>query len=102
MAFGHKTGGRRAGTPNRRTLELVERLEQLGCDPLAAVANIASDASIAPELRLRAAGELLPYLYPRRKAVDLSVESHNAPVQELSDHCLMQLIYFSSAEEPDT
>lgn len=72
MALGRKTGGRQAFTPNRRTLELAERLEAAGFDPVRVVIEIARDVAAAPELRLRAASELLPYLFPRRKAVELS------------------------------
>jgi hypothetical protein len=39
---GKKTGGRKKGTPNKRTLTLIGRLEQLGCDPLELSARIAT------------------------------------------------------------
>ena len=71
MALGRKTGGRQAETPNRRTLELAERLEAADFDPVQVVIDVARDAASSPELRLRAAAELLPYLFPRRKAVEL-------------------------------
>src|SRR3954451_15984279 len=41
MAVGRKTGGRRRGTPNRRTGEVAERLAALGCDPIELMAAIA-------------------------------------------------------------
>src|SRR3954468_16183547 len=41
MALGQKTGGRRRGTPNRRTGEVAERLAALGCDPIEGMAAIA-------------------------------------------------------------
>lgn len=43
MALGRKTGGRVAGTPNKRTMEVMERLESLGCDPIEGMAKIAMD-----------------------------------------------------------
>ncbi len=70
MANRRKTGGRRLGVPNRRTLELADRLEAAGFDPVQVIIDVANEAASAPELRLRAASELLPYLYPRRRAVD--------------------------------
>jgi hypothetical protein len=69
---GAKTGGRRAGTPNKRTAELAERLIDLGCDPLAGLANIAADPTTDVALRARVYADLLPYLYPRRRAVELT------------------------------
>jgi hypothetical protein len=34
MALGHKTGGRVAGTPNKATADIRERLAAMGCYPL--------------------------------------------------------------------
>lgn len=36
-----KTGGRQKGTPNKATLEVMEKLEKLGCDPIIGMAHIA-------------------------------------------------------------
>ena len=69
---GQKTGGRVAGTPNKRTVELIERLDALGCDPLEGLARIAADPATDTALRARVYADLLPYLYPKRKAVELS------------------------------
>ena len=71
MTYGRKTGGRKAGTPNKRTTELVVRLEALGCDPIEGMALIAMDVSNTPELRGRMYAELASYLYPKRKAVEV-------------------------------
>ena len=46
-----KTGGRQAGTPNKRTLDVIAKLEALGCDPIEGMARIAMDQSNSPELR---------------------------------------------------
>lgn len=67
-----KTGGRVAGTPNRRTLELQERLEALGVDPLEGLAEIAKDVTAPIEIRARVQMELLQYLFPKRKALEVS------------------------------
>ena len=69
MTIGRKTGGRTAGTLNRKTVEIVTRLEALGCDPVAGMTAIALNESNAPELRGRMFAELAQYLYPKRKAV---------------------------------
>lgn len=66
---GHpKTGGRKSGTPNKRTFDAVTKLEDLACDPLEVLAALARNKS-AP-LRLRACAELMQYIYPKRKAVE--------------------------------
>ncbi len=53
-----KTGGRRAGTPNKRPMEIATRLEELGCDPVEGMARIAMNPKNKPELRGRMFAEL--------------------------------------------
>ena len=65
------------GTPNKRTAALAELLDEHGCDPVAALVGIAQDAETPRELRARIFGDLLPFLYPRRKAIEL--ERNNVP-----------------------
>jgi len=77
MALGYKSGGRVAGTPNRKTQEISELLESLGCYPIEGMARIAMDEKQTPELRGRMYAELAQYLYPKRKAVEVA-SSHMA------------------------
>ena len=70
MAAGKKTGGRRAGTPNKRTLEVIEKLLDLGVDPIEGMARLAMDPQNSPELRGRMFAELAQYVAPKRKAVE--------------------------------
>ena len=79
MASGIKTGGRIAGTPNKRTQDLQQRLEALGVDPLEGLALIAKDTSAPLELRAKVQSDLLQYLYPKRKALDVG-SSNQQPV----------------------
>lgn len=72
MAKGQKTGGRKKGTPNRRTQEIAEKLAVLGCDPIEGLARIAMDEESSPELRGRMFAELAQYVAPKRKAIEHS------------------------------
>jgi hypothetical protein len=72
MARGVKTGGRGPGVKNRRTQELESRLEALGVDPVLGLAEIAKDPTVSVDLRARVNIELMAYLYPKRKALDVS------------------------------
>jgi hypothetical protein len=72
-----KTGGRKAGTPNRRTLEMASRLADLGVDPLDGIAKLLRAPKTAPELRARLLCELLAYLYPKRKAIEFVTDSES-------------------------
>jgi hypothetical protein len=71
MALGRKTGGRAAGTPNRKTREVAELLDRLGCDPIAGMVQIAQNPEASLELRGRMFSDLAQYIYPKRKAVEL-------------------------------
>ena len=72
MAKGFKTGGRTIGAPNKRTLEAMQKLDELGCDPIEGMARIAMDETNSIELRAKMLAELAPYIYPKRKTMDIS------------------------------
>jgi hypothetical protein len=71
MAKGYKTGGRSAGTPNKRTQTVTERLEALGCDPVQGMARIAMDETVDLSIRAQMYKELAQYVAPKRKALDI-------------------------------
>lgn len=70
-----KSGGRKKGTPNRLTQDVAERLAALGCDPLEGMARLAMDPQSSPEFRFRCYAELLPYVYPKRKPMEIETET---------------------------
>ncbi len=74
MARGRKTGGRIKGTPNRATQDFRELLQDLDCDPVAGVAGIAMDRANPPELRFKAYAELIPYVYPKRRQLEVTAD----------------------------
>ena len=69
-----KTGGRRKGSRNRRTVEVAERLAELDCDPFEGMVRIAMDESAPIEVRARMHAELAQYVAPKRKAVEVTGE----------------------------
>ncbi len=84
MTYGRKTGGRKAGTPNKQTAELVERLEALGCNPIEGMAQLALNVENTPELRGRMFAELAGYLYPKRKAVEVKSDDGPSVIFQIS------------------
>ena len=76
-APGERRGGRKAGVANRRTADLVEQLEALGLDPVAELAEAMQAAKDQGDLAswIGAAKALLPYLYPKRRSVDVTTNS---------------------------
>jgi hypothetical protein len=93
-----KTGGRKPGTPNKSPADFVSRMEELrrrglDCDPVRVLMEIASstrleaDGTVAPisppvdnRDRAKAAAELCSYVFPKRKAVELS-QNTDRPIQ---------------------
>ena len=41
-----KTGGRKSGTPNKKTEEITELLEKLNCDPITNLVKITEDERV--------------------------------------------------------
>lgn len=99
MAFkpGHKKhGGRKPGTPNKKTKDLLERAEALGIDPFEILLYFAAGEEeklgydgkqyrkgafgdeyvvrITPEMRIEAAKQACQYLHPKRKAIEVSAK----------------------------
>jgi hypothetical protein len=66
-----KTGGRKAGTPNQRSSDLKERIEELlDGDDLPGV--IFSKIKKLPiDRQVEFLFSLMPYVYPKRKAVEI-------------------------------
>lgn len=75
MARGQKTGGRKKGTPNKRTQTVTEKLEALGCDPIAGMARIAMNTKNRIELRAHMFKELAQYIAPKCRAVEIRDEA---------------------------
>ena len=63
--------GRPKGSLGEKTKAVQAKLEELGCDPIEALANISMDTSNTPELRFQANKELAQYVSPKRKAIEM-------------------------------
>lgn len=88
----HKTGGRKAGTPNRRTADIEEKLAALGCDPIEGMAKIAIDETRDISLRAQMFKELAQYVAPKRKAVEVSGSDGGAIKLEYSDEARIRAL----------
>lgn len=70
-----KTGGRVAGTPNKKSLIFRERLEAAGCD----IHQVLAEALLTKDHETVASiASLLPYLAPRLKEV-IETKDDSAP-----------------------
>jgi hypothetical protein len=77
-----KTGGRKKGTPNRRTAEFHEALQDLNLDVPLKLAELLP--SLEPAKQADLCVQLLPYLYPRRKALEMN-SSVSVTIADLID-----------------
>ena len=50
---GERRGGRQKGTPNKRTVEVQQRLTELDCDPIQGMALIAMWSALSKVVRVQ-------------------------------------------------
>lgn len=67
---GNKTGGRQKGTPNKKTVDLLERLGNY--NPLDALLAISQDEDTPLEIQVKINLDLMNYVYPKRKSVEFN------------------------------
>lgn len=95
-----KTGGRQAGTSNKRTYSAIKTLEELKLDPLAELSKMALEPSLDFNLRANILKELCHYAYPKHKAVSLD-ESEEREISKLSDDELKEFLRSTIADLDD-
>jgi hypothetical protein len=111
----HDGVGRQKGTPNKKSLALLERAQALGVDPFEVLLRFAKGDwqglgydspteiimtktgpmekdRITPDHRLSAASQACQYLYPKRKAIEVTEKpDEDRPLQYLSNEELDKL-----------
>ena len=103
-----KNAGRKKGSPNKRSWDLVETLEKLGFDPLAKLVQLTLDGEVDYKenrhnemgpmyyaTTVKACTEMLSYVYPKRKAIDITsagqkIDSLASLLQMAHDHTEIQ------------
>lgn len=73
MPNGVKTGGRKKGTPNKRTAALAARAEaaaQDGISPLEYLLSVMRDPAAEEKDRLEAAKAAAPYVHPKLSSIE--------------------------------
>lgn len=69
-----KGAGRVKGTPNKKTQSLLDMCAERNYDPVLAMIDIAQDENADPAMRLQAHKEVAQYVYPKRKALEHSID----------------------------
>ena len=82
MATGKKTGGRRKGTPNRRSAKLRAEMAASGEMPLDHLLRVMRSPTESPAMRFQAAKAAAVYCHPQLAAVAVrNVGSDGKPIQ---------------------
>lgn len=80
---GIKTGGRVAGTPNRRTLEAMEVFGEFEFCPLEKILAELNKPGLSEELVINTCMKLMEFKFPKRKAIEYSRDLTSIPEEEL-------------------
>ena len=91
---GERRGGRKRGTRNKRSRELLDALEQAGCWPPAQIAHLCTDPQTPVTVQIDLLVRLLPYCYPQLKAVE---PEGYAPVEQAAQLLGEQAAHFRDA-----
>jgi hypothetical protein len=62
--------GRPKGSKTKQQLAVAAKLEELGCDPITAMALVAMDETHPVELRMKLCMELAQYIAPKLRSVE--------------------------------
>jgi len=73
---GERRGGRKKGTPNKKTLEFVAALGAF--DPIQALKDLFIQTD-DENIKLKICTEFLKYLYPQRKAIEFNADDVQMP-----------------------
>lgn len=84
-----KTGGRKAGTPNKRTVVLKEELERVGFDWQV---EFQKAYSASETFKCKILVDLLPYLTVKLKEQESKEDDENVPVTDASTEDLLNVI----------
>lgn len=68
-----KTGGRKAGTPNKRTAELQSAVEESGLTPLEYLLSVMRNEINEQKERMAAAVAAAPYVHAKLSSVEATV-----------------------------
>jgi hypothetical protein len=82
---GERRGGRSKGTPNKRTIAVAEKLEELGYDPIEGMARITVDEKLKMSIRAQMHKELAQYVASKRKAIEVRGEAGQSFIDALRE-----------------
>jgi len=94
VATGKKTGGRKKGTPNKKTVEreeAVKAIKESGVDPKDYIVSCIKNPDNFDEVKYRASVDLMPYMYAKLASTSVKGSLAVANINEMSEEQLMEL-----------
>ncbi len=89
MPNGFKAGGRKKGTPNKKTQNLAELIEEnyAGFDPILELIKLSKSDKAPIDLKVSILKDVTQYIYPRRKSIeaDITAEANITPPRTIED-----------------
>ena len=64
--------GRKAGSTNKKTKEVIKAVEESGLTPLEYMLSVMRDAGEEPKARLNAAVSAAPYVHAKRASIEVT------------------------------
>lgn len=95
MPKGFKAGGRQKGTPNKRTANLKELIEEnySGFDPIIEMITISKQEKVPLDVKVSIYKSIAEYIYPKRKAIEAEITAETEVKQERTfDEIISELI----------
>jgi hypothetical protein len=80
---GKKTGGRVVGSLNKRTVEAIEVFGAFDFCPLQKILEEMTKPGIPPELYMGTCMKLMEFKFPKRKAIENTVNLADMPMESL-------------------
>jgi hypothetical protein len=81
--------------------EVLNKLEEAGCDPIAAMAEMAVDKNVAIDIRVKLLRDLAQYVHPKRRSVEISNKDGEALVIKIKKFTEEDLAHSKFKESPD-
>lgn len=94
MALGKKTGGRKKGTPNKKTLDrqkAAKSLQDEGVDPKDYIVSCIKDPTNFDEIKYRASVDLMPYMYAKLASTSVKGSLAIGDISNMNEDQLTEL-----------
>lgn len=81
---GERRGGRIKGTPNKRTQDLIDLIQEKypDFDPILSLIDISLNDDTPLDIKVTCLKEVAKYIHPQRKAVEVSTKGNNMSMAE--------------------